>query len=346
MKILHTADIHLGVKVGKLPPSKQKLIREEEKYNIKKLFIEATDKGCDVVIICGDLFHGARATVSLMHVFYDAVKDFEKPVVYIKGNHDEKFDFSSCPENLILLDKNNNCYKNMGTNFFYAVDGGKFSLNPDENNVLMLHGNIENTSDNDYIDINQFLNQGFSYIAMGHIHQMKQYKTGNCIYAYPGSLFSNGFDECGDKGYLIVEIENNKVFHINFCSFATRKFLIAECDISGLKNNNQIEEKVKSSLKEIKATRDDLVRVILKGKLDEDSEKSQSLICEKFDDYFYFELIDNTSINIDMEKYKEEKLSFKYEFIKLVEESELSLEDKNLICQIGIEALKGDDLSI
>ena len=57
-------------------------------------------------------------------------------------------------------------------------------------------------------------------------------------------------------------------------------------------------------------------------------------------------VLDETKMKIDVEKIKNEKLSLKYEFISLVEKGELSEEEKSKICQLGIEALKGDDFSL
>ena len=47
-----------------------------------------------------------------------------------------------------------------------------------------------------------------------------------------------------------------------------------------------------------------------------------------------------------IQKYKNEPLSFKAEFIKLVEQLECDEEEKNKILTIGLEALQGEDLSI
>ena len=71
-----------------------------------------------------------------------------------------------------------------------------------------------------YVNINNFLSRSFEYIALGHIHQFKKYKKGESIFAYSGSLFSNGFDECGDKGYLEVVVEDKKIEKLFFVPFA------------------------------------------------------------------------------------------------------------------------------
>lgn len=344
MKILHTADIHLGVKYSKLSKEKQLLLRDESIFNIRKLFDIAKTEGYDVVLICGDLFHFKSVASSISKAFFDAVKGFLGPVIYISGNHDESFILPlQLPENFIVLDNVNTSYQYQGVTFHnkYYQDFDKL-----QTNILLLHGNIENTSDVDYFEINNYLNQGFDYIALGHVHQYKQFRTGNNIYAYSGSLFSSGFDESGEKGFIKLEIKDQSVKTLQFCPFAARKFIVCLSDISGLITNSEIIEKIEEDLKEIKAKKQDIVRVVLKGALNEENERSVPLILNKFSDYFYFEIQDKTTLKIDIDKIKKEKLSFKYEFISLVEESQLDDDSKRIICEIGLEALKGEDINI
>ena len=89
-----------------------------------------------------------------------------------------------------------------------------------------------------------------------------------------------------------------------------------------------------------------MVRVVLTGKFDENTQKSLHIIKNHFEDYFYFEIVDQSILRVDVEKIKAEKLTFKYEFISLVENSDLSDEDKQKICEIGLDALKGEGIII
>ena len=63
-------------------------------------------------------------------------------------------------------------------------------------------------------------------------------------------------------------------------------------------------------------------------------------------DYFYIEIVDNSKLKIDINSLKNETLSFKNEFISLVENSELTESLKQEIINLGIEALKGEDFSL
>lgn len=347
MKILHMADIHLGTKNSKLPSDKQAQMKSESLLEIQNLFDMAKNDGFDVIVICGDLFHSSQITNKIKNTFFSSVDAFIRPVIYINGNHDEFFmQTEKLPKNFIILSEERPSVEYDGVVFWGNVPSDVIGATFDTNkkNILLLHGNIENASDNDYIDIAGYKNYKFDYVAMGHTHTFKVYDIEKTPYVYSGSLFSNGFDECGEKGY--VEIELNKQASYKFVPFAKRKYMICDCDISDAKGYYSILNKIRQILLNLNITNDDLVRVILTGEHDEGLDKNLAVIAQSFSHMFYFEILDKSRIKIDLEKLKNEVLSFKAEFINLVENSELSDEQKNLICKLGIEALNGEDLSI
>ena len=347
MKILHTADIHIGAKNSKLPSDKQMIIKNENLYQIERFFNVAKSQGYDAILICGDLFHTKNLSNKIVTNFFDNVKNYSKPVIYIKGNHDEKFDYASLPENFIYLNENRPYFELQNVVFWATLDKDfiKEKFDKSKKNILLLHGNIENQNDNDYIDIKLYLEIPFDYIAMGHIHQFKVLNILSRPFVYSGSLLSNGFDECGEKGFVSLEIVDNVRF--NFVAFAKRKYMICESDITDKNSMDLIISKVKEDIINCGCKEDDLIRVVLKGYFEENTFKNISLLYENLRQYFYVEIIDNSKLKIDIDKYKNELLSFKAELINLVESQEdIDEQQKSLICQLAIEALKGDDLSI
>ena len=346
MKILHTADIHLGAKNVKLSLDKQNQLKIEQNLLISKLFEDAYNQDYDIVLICGDLFHSKTVSSKVAANFFKAVEDFSRPVLYIKGNHDEKFVFSQMPKNFIVLDENNPNFQ-LNNTIFWGQVSPKFiaeHMDTNKSNILLLHGDIKNRNDRDYVDLNSYLSLPFNYIALGHIHSEEITKFGDIPVAYPGSLFSNGFDEVGAKGYIEVLLDENGIIE-KFVEFCTYSYKIVECDITGLIYYKDILKKVSDSLKDCKQK--DLVRLILTGYYSEECEKyPSSLLNELSSDYFYIEILDKSKLQIDFEKIKNEELSFKAEFLLLVEKGDEDEDTKNKICQIGIEALRGDDLSI
>ena len=85
MKILHTADWHIGVALrGRKRDEEQRAVLEE----IAKI---AVDRDVDLVIVAGDLFHNAAPTPEAEEIAYRALlqlaKD-ERHIILIAGNHD------------------------------------------------------------------------------------------------------------------------------------------------------------------------------------------------------------------------------------------------------------------
>ena len=345
MKLLHIADLHLGAKNSGLAREKQLAIKEKSLQELDELFCDAK-KDFDCVLICGDLFHTKSVTNKLKNSFFACVKNFDKPVLYVSGNHDQfAFDSLDLPENFVILDKNRPYYDIDNFRFYFQDEKTiKEFYDKDKRNVLLIHGNIKNKADNDFVDIEFLKGFKFDYVAMGHLHTFEKMSFYDMPFVYSGSLFSNGFDECGDKGYVAIEIDSEVKF--SFKPFAKRRYMICNCDISNANSYNDIISLVSKNLKADGITTNDIVKVVLQGYYDENLDKNLSLLKDEFDQYFDFCVVDKSKLNIDIDKYKNEKLSFKAEFINLVESSSEDEENKNLVCKLGIEALKGEDLSI
>lgn len=345
MKILHTADVHLGAKNIRLTLDRQAFLKEQQLKLLKAMFDRAYDEDFDAILICGDLFHTKNLPAKVLAHFYSAVENYQRPVLYVKGNHDEKFDFSALPKNFIVLDENRPFYKYQNVVFWGQIDILTIQNSIDYNNinVLLLHGNIKNKNDRDYVDLQSYASLKFDYIALGHVHSYEVFNINNTVASYPGSLFSNGFDEAGDKGYVEVNLEKNKVA-VDFKNLPSSRYMLCRCDITDLEVFQDILAQVKNSLSS--CNKRDIVRLILTGYVSENCNKFIYELNNVLSDYFYIEIIDNTKLKIDYDKIKNEELSFKAEFLLLVENSEEDDFSKNKICQLGIEALRGDDISL
>ena len=86
MKILHTADWHLGKRLDDFS-------RLEEQVQVMDEIIQiADDQNVDVVLIAGDLFDTFNPSVEAVELFYKTLKRLakngERPVIAIGGNHD------------------------------------------------------------------------------------------------------------------------------------------------------------------------------------------------------------------------------------------------------------------
>ena len=208
-----------------------------------------------------------------------------------------------------------------------------------------MHGQESETELKDkteIIELKQLKNKNIDYLALGHIHKYKQQKLDNRgIYCYSGCLEGRGFDECGEKGFVLLDIKENSI-QTEFIPFCQRKFYEINVDITGLKENNEIEEKIKENVKNISQT--SLVKIILTGEVEIGEERDLLYLTKKFEEYFYFlKIYDRTKIKIDAMKYKYDA-SLKGEFIRLVLAQELTDEEKDKIINTGIKALSGEEL--
>nr|WP_263313382.1 exonuclease subunit SbcD [Mammaliicoccus sp. Marseille-Q6498] len=88
MKILHTADWHIGKTING-----QSLL-EDQKHILNKLYEAIKEHDPDVVVISGDLYDLHYPSKDAMVVLEDALStinlELKKPVVAISGNHDGK----------------------------------------------------------------------------------------------------------------------------------------------------------------------------------------------------------------------------------------------------------------
>ena len=86
MKILHTADWHLGKRLD----SFSRL--EEQKIVLDEICIIADEQAVDAVIVAGDLFDAFNPPVEAIELLYKTLKRLtnngKRPVIAIAGNHD------------------------------------------------------------------------------------------------------------------------------------------------------------------------------------------------------------------------------------------------------------------
>lgn len=86
MKILHTADWHLGKRLDNFSRLEEQILVMQEIVEI------ANNEQVDLVVIAGDLFDNFNPSVEAVELFYKTLKslsaDGKRPVIAIAGNHD------------------------------------------------------------------------------------------------------------------------------------------------------------------------------------------------------------------------------------------------------------------
>ena len=187
--------------------------------------------------------------------------------------------------------------------------------------------------------------KNIDYLALGHIHSYRRERLDDRgIYCYSGCLEGRGFDECGEKGFVLLEVNDKKGINDTFIPFSYRKLHTIDIEIDKDTTIREIKEKMEESVKNI--SNKDLIKFILKGKTTLDiSDSTVEAIKNDFSDRFYFVKIYNeTSVYINYEDYKNDR-SLKGEFVRLVQKENLKNEkDRNEIVEMGIKAILGEDV--
>lgn len=358
MRIIHCSDLHLDSKLeANLDKEKAKQRRDEILYSFQNMVNFANNNDVRIIIIAGDLFDKNKVSVKAKNIVRDTIlanKNID--FIYLKGNHDEEnFIIDEIPDNLKLFNKNEwNSYKYENV-VISGIEFGKkdsyeiyksLMLNQSDFNIVVLHGqesNYENKKDKtEIINLRELKNKNIDYLALGHIHKYKLEKLDNRgIYCYSGCLEGRGFDECGEKGFVLLNIENNKL-ETKFISNSIRTLEELEVDVSDTMTTTEVEQKINEKIEKI--SKQNLIKIILVGKVDINSERDIDYLLKKYNEEFYYvKIYDKTTLKINYLDY-ENDASLKGEFIRMILKENLTEEEKKEIIITGLKALAGEEL--
>ncbi|MBQ7677219.1 MAG: DNA repair exonuclease, partial [Lachnospiraceae bacterium] len=243
MKIIHTADLHIDSKMEtNLDRTQAGQRRSELLDTFERMVAFADENGVRVILIAGDLFDKPHIRKNAKRRVLEQITghpgiDF----VYLRGNHDNSdflsdLDPSEIPSNLKLFSDDK------WTSYVYGsvvITGREITdenckmlpvnliLDQADFNIVTLHGQETNYVGKDrtqIIHIPEFKNKNIDYLALGHIHSYKCDRLDDRgEYCYAGCPEGRGFDECGQKGFVLLNIdEENKELYHEFIPFAKR----------------------------------------------------------------------------------------------------------------------------
>ena len=222
-------------------------------------------------------------------------------------------------------------------------------LNHDDFNIVTLHGQIGNYRSKEQaesISLNELKNKNIDYLALGHVHGFVQDALDNRgVYCYPGCLEGRGFDECGEKGFVLLDIdEQQHRATTTFVPIAARTLYTLEVDVTGAMTTQEVAGRMEQAITETSYPSGSMVKFVLTGDVEVDSEFNCEYLQDLFSDYFYFEKVyDHTHLRVDYSDY-EKDASLKGEFIRMVLSSDLSEDEKTQVIRCGIMALSGEEI--
>ena len=224
IKILHSADWHLDSPLQLRNPEQSRFLRQAMAQIPGQITAICKAQGCDMMLLSGDLFDGAYAT-DTFQILKKALADAAVPVFIAPGNHDYVGNTSpwlqeTLPENVHVFTRpvmesvvvsHLNCrvYGAGFTSMDCPALLADFAPAGDEAyQIAVLHGDPTQTS-SPYCPITseQVRKSGLDYLALGHIHKGDSFWEGKTLCAWPGCPMGRGYDEVGDKGVLVVTID-------------------------------------------------------------------------------------------------------------------------------------------
>ena len=353
MKLIHCADLHLDARMeSSLSKEKAKERRLELLRTFTRMVEQAAADGVDAVLICGDLFDAKTVSARAGNCVLDAVRQHPQMIFYyLQGNHDQNSflkDLAVIPENLKTFREDWTSYAlgDVVVTGAEASDGAwegladRLILDTDRVNIVMLHGMVTEYGGGGF-SLRSYRGRKIDYLALGHIHSYRQEKLDDRgIWCYPGCLEGRGFDECGLKGYVLLEIMDKQV-KAQFVPFAERTLHEVSVDVTGLLTQEEICRAVKAELDGIPAG--DLVKIVLRGEVPPEAEKDADWLRGWLEhDYYHLRVKDETRLLICPEDYQYD-ISLKGEFVRQVLASGMTLEEKEQVLRLGIRALAGED---
>ena len=360
MKIIHCSDLHLDSKMEtNLNKEKAKERKNEILITFEKMVEYAKQNEVQVIIIAGDLFDKKTVSAKAKKIVKNAILSNPKiDFIYLKGNHDEAGfldEDEEFPANLKTFNSNSWSSYEYDNIIISGIEFGQIDnyelyssllLEKNKTNIVVMHGQEAETELKDkaeIINLKALKSKNIDYLALGHIHSYKQEKLDKRgIYCYSGCLEGRGFDECGEKGFVLLNVQDGKI-KSEFIPFAYRKIYEVHVDITGAVETKEIEDRIIEKIKEISEL--SLVKIVLDGEVELGEERDLDYLTKKFEQYFYYlKIEDKTKIKIDYTKYQND-ISLKGEFIRTVlDQKDLTEEEKNKVITTGLKALAGEDV--
>jgi len=264
IKFIHTADIHLGrpLSYGGSPPERIKdLFNQAGEKAFIRLRKMAVDDEVDFIIIAGDLYDREARSVKSSRFFLEECRKLEEAGIklyIISGNHDpasSEREVFELPENVKVFSSENvetEIFKRAGKNLarimgqsyrekfeersmysFYTADDRRLF------NIAIIHTALDKQnrryvplSKSDLLSKNEI-----HYWALGHIHQKDEINNSDPVINYPGTIQGRDINESGEKGCLLVEVDDYFNVKSDFITLSPVIFKTIEIDL----NDKEVE---------------------------------------------------------------------------------------------------------
>lgn len=244
---------------------------------MERIAAEVNQRNADLLFLAGDLLDSGSAYAETGEALLAALGKVRIPVFIAPGNHD--WYSRRSPYALLPFPDNVHIFRTPRLESVFLPELGArvwgagytspsceallrgFHAPAEEGvtQLLVLHAE-PGRAGSPYCPVTEeeLSQSGMRYAALGHIHLGSGLRrAGSCFYAWPGCPEGRGFDECGEKGILQIDIDGETV-KAGFIATAARRYekLCVEPGADAL-------AAIRAALP--KDTADDVYKIILTG---------------------------------------------------------------------------------
>lgn len=367
IRILHTADVHLGRRFpflrGKGSEYRNQLLRTFE-----KIVDLAISEDVSLLLIAGDLFDTNRVHGITIGKVLSAFRKLEAPAIRVcilPGTHDaydndSVYRFVQFPPNVVVFtpEHSQETYKNLNLTVYGRVlDGKLLGKSPikelplteqSEFHIGMAHcsvkrpGVIENEAM--ILDESEIAGSGLDYLALGHWHSFQDMSQGNTKACYCGSPEPIDMDQRGAGNVSMVTIHEKNNVQVTPVRVGTKKCEAITIDVGPIKSIGGIMEMI-----ETKADPNLILEVALTGLSGTDYDLNPREIEEGLGErFFHLRVRDNSHPKlgeVKLQNFPEETVTGR--FLRIIEKriaTASNEEDKLLyeeVLKVGFALLQG-----
>lgn len=284
VRFAQIGDVHIGSPLAPVPGLPSGIRRAELLLAFERAVQAAVQEGAQLIFLPGDLFDSNQVPPqAVRQVIGILEREKDTRFFVIPGNHDlmgedSVYQLEQWPENVHIFRSHTveavelrelgvRVYGRAGLRFG-APEQGLQGVHVAEDgmiNFLLLHASMAGESSEGYCAVtpSQLAATGADYVALGHVHSHSGLKQAvGTFYAYSGCLVGRGFDEVGEKGFLLGEAVRG-VVRLRFVSSGAARFLWEKVDVSACKTLGDVINLVSQT--EQGCPREGMLRISLCG---------------------------------------------------------------------------------
>jgi DNA repair protein SbcD/Mre11 len=233
-RFLHAADVHLDSPfkgLGRYENAPEEEMRDALRDALRSLVALAIGEQCAFLVIAGDLYDGTKKDIASALFFSEQMKRLDDKgilVFIVYGNHDAETQLKNMrwPGNVRIFGS-----KQAETveleEIGAAIHGQSFGKRdekrnlaagypehiPGKINIGILHTALEGHDDHEPYapcSLDDLTNKGYDYWALGHVHEFSV-RCEDPFVVYPGNLQGRSVREIGEKGAVLVTVDDGKL---------------------------------------------------------------------------------------------------------------------------------------